>query len=222
MLERRVLALDLGTSSVRALLFSDDGEPVPGVLARRRTNLEIDDTGRAELDPDEVVAALGDCIDELSDQGHLRQVTDVATSCAWHSVVAVDAAWQPLSGALTWADTRAAGLVEELLRRTDAARLQAVTGALPHTTYWTAKIPWLARTLRPAPSGYLGLAEYVSAALPGAGGRGLARAGRRRRGLQPGGGLRDARPGGHQPRDLRGGAGGPPGLHPPDQGAVAL
>jgi gluconokinase len=167
MLERRVLALDLGTSSVRALLFSGDGEPVPGVLARRRTNLEIDDSGRAELDPDEVVAALGDCIDELSDQGHLRQVTDVATSCAWHSVIAVDAAWQPLSGALTWADTRAAGLVEELRRRTDPARLQAVTGALPHTTYWTAKIPWLARTLRPAPSGYLGLAEHVSGALLG-------------------------------------------------------
>jgi gluconokinase len=166
-MERRVLALDLGTSSVRALLFDADGEPVPQVLARRPTHLRIDDDGRAELDADEVVAAVGDCIDELSGQGHLQRVTDVATSCAWHSVIAVDAARQPLTGALTWADTRAAGLVGELRRRTDPARLQAATGALPHTTYWTVKVPWLARTVRPAPSGYLGLAEYVTNALLG-------------------------------------------------------
>ena len=167
-MERGVLALDLGTSSVRALLFSGDGEPVPGLLARRATHLEIDDEGRAELDPDGMVAALGDCIDELvSRGGGLRGVTDVAMSCAWHSVIAVDAARQPLTGALTWADTRAAGLVGELRGRTDPGRLQAITGALPHTTYWTVKIPWLARTVEPAPSGYLGLAEYVTGALLG-------------------------------------------------------
>ena len=166
-MERRVLALDLGTSSVRALLFGGDGEPVPDALARRPTHLAIDDDGRAELDPDEVVATVGDCIDELSGQGHLQQVTDVAMSCAWHSVIAVDAARQPLTGALTWADTRAAGLVAQLRERTDPARLQAATGAVPHTTYWTVKIPWLARTVRPAPSGYLGLAEYVTGALLG-------------------------------------------------------
>jgi gluconokinase len=166
-MERRVLALDLGTSSVRALLFGGDGEPVPDALARRPTHLQIDDDGRAEIDPDEVVAGVGDCIDELSGRGLLQQVTDVAMSCAWHSVIAVDAARQPLTGALTWADTRAAGLVGELRRRTDPARLQAATGALPHTTYWTVKVPWLARTVRPAPSGYLGLAEYVTNALLG-------------------------------------------------------
>jgi gluconokinase len=166
-MERRVLALDLGTSSVRALLFGGDGEPVPEALARRPTHLEIGDDGRAELDPDEVVEAIGDCIDELSARGLLQRVTDVATSCAWHSVIAVDAARQPLTGALTWADTRAAWLVGELRGRTDPVRLQAVTGAFPHTTYWTVKIPWLARTVQPAPSGYLGLAEYVTGKLLG-------------------------------------------------------
>ncbi|HZD38139.1 MAG TPA: FGGY family carbohydrate kinase [Actinomycetes bacterium] len=166
-MERRVLALDLGTSSVRALVFTQDGAPVPEVLARRPTHLEIDDDGRAELDPDEVVAALGDCIDELSGQGHLQRITDVSMSCAWHSVIAVDAAGQPLTGALTWADTRAAGLVGELRARTDPTRLQAATGALPHTTYWTVKVPWLAQTVRPAPAAYLGLAEYVTGALLG-------------------------------------------------------
>ncbi len=166
-MERRVLAFDLGTSSVRAMLFDGEGEAVPEALARRPTRLEIDDDGRAELDPRGVAAAVGDCLDELSDRGHLRRVSDVATSCAWHSVIAADAAGTPLTGALTWADTRAAGLVNELRKRTDPARLQAATGALPHTTYWTAKIPWLAVNVRPAPARYLGLAEYVTGALLG-------------------------------------------------------
>jgi gluconokinase len=165
--ERRVLALDLGTSSVRALLFDREGRALPDALARRPNRLEVADDGRAELDPDAVLQAVGDCLDELSRRGHLRGVGDVAMSCAWHSVIAADRGGRPLTGALTWADTRAAGLVEELRRRTDPSRLQAATGALPHTTYWTVKIPWLAQNVRPAPARYLGLAEYVTGALLG-------------------------------------------------------
>ncbi|HZC99895.1 MAG TPA: FGGY family carbohydrate kinase [Actinomycetes bacterium] len=167
MQEPRVLALDLGTSSVRALLFDRHGRAVPDALARRATRLEVADDGRAELDPGAVVAAVCDCLDELSQRGQLRRIGEVAMSCAWHSVIAADVDGRPLTGALTWADTRAAWLVDELRRRTDPSRLQAATGAVPHATYWTVKIPWLARSVRPAPARYLGLAEYVSDALLG-------------------------------------------------------
>ena len=165
MADGRVLALDLGTSSVRALAFDDRGVALPGVLARRPTRLEVTDEGKAELDPDEVVAALGDCLDELADGGGLDGVRYVATSCAWHSVIALDGGGRRLTGALTWADTRAAPLVAELRSRGDMDRLHAATGARPHTVYWTVKLPWLARELSPAPARYLGLAEYVTGAL---------------------------------------------------------
>jgi gluconokinase len=165
--DARVLALDLGTSSVRALVFDDRGVALPDVLARRPTSLEITDEGKAELDPDEVVAAIGDCLDELAGRGELEQVEHVATSCAWHSVIALDAAGRRQTGALTWADTRAAPLVPELRSRADMDRLHAATGARPHTLYWTVKLPWLASRLSPAPAHYLGLAEYVTGALLG-------------------------------------------------------
>ena len=165
MADARVLGLDLGTSSVRALVFDDRGVALPDALARRPTSLEISDEGKAELDPDEVVAAVGECLDELAGRGELDQVELVATSCAWHSVVALDAAGRRQTGALTWADTRAAPLVPELRSRGDMDRLQAATGARPHTLYWTVKLPWLARQLSPAPARYLGLAEYVTGAL---------------------------------------------------------
>jgi len=165
--DRRVLALDLGTSSVRALLFDGAGRAIPGVLARRATELEVADDGKAELDPDAVVATVGDCLDELAGQKQLDGVTDVAVSCAWHSVIAADADGRPLTGALTWADTRAAGMVAEVRARADVERLHAVTGALPHTTYWTVKVPWLARNIHPTPACYLGLSEYATRALTG-------------------------------------------------------
>ncbi len=163
----QVLALDLGTSSVRALVFDADGKAVPDLLARRPTHLAIDDGGKAELDPEQVVGAIGECLDELRDGGHLDPVEDVAISSAWHSVIAADRAGRPLTGALTWADTRAAGLVPALRERADPDRLLAETGALPHTTFWTAKVPWLARTVSPPPARYLGLAEYVTGRLLG-------------------------------------------------------
>jgi gluconokinase len=165
MADARVLALDLGTSSVRALVFDDRGVALPGVLARRPTRLDLTDEGKAELDPDEVAGALRECLDELAAGGELDGVQHVATSCAWHSVIALDGGGRRLTGALTWADTRAAPLVAELRSRGDMDRLHAATGARPHTLYWTVKLPWLARELAPAPARYLGLAEFVLGAL---------------------------------------------------------
>jgi gluconokinase len=165
--DARVLALDLGTSSVRALVFDDRGVAVPGALARRPTHLELSDEGKAELDPDEVVTALGECLDELAGRGELDGVEHVATSCAWHSVIALDGDGRRLTGALTWADTRAAPLVAEQRSRADMDRLHAATGARPHTLYWTVKLPWLAGQLSPPPARYLGLAEYLTGALLG-------------------------------------------------------
>src|SRR6266545_8291171 len=138
--EGRVLAIDLGTSSVRALVFEQDGHAgaralrpaSPGVLARRPSGLRVDDDGAAELDPDGMVEAVGACLDELAGGDELDGVETVALSCAWHTVLAVDPRGRPLSAVLTWVDTRAAALVGELARRADPARLHAETGAPLH------------------------------------------------------------------------------------------
>ena len=64
----RVLALDLGTSSVRALVFDERGGAVPGVLARRRTDLRVDDHGKAELDEESRDRAVG-LLRDAADRG---------------------------------------------------------------------------------------------------------------------------------------------------------
>ena len=109
-----VLALDLGTSSVRALVTDDRGRALPDIEARRPTRLRVDDSGRAELDAGEMTDAVIDCIDELHAAGHLDAVERVATSCLWHAVMGLDEAGEPVTPLFTWADARASALVPEL------------------------------------------------------------------------------------------------------------
>jgi gluconokinase len=164
----RVLALDVGTSSVRALVADERGRPLPEMVARRPTELLGRDGGTAELDAEAVVALTADCIDELHEAGHLDGVAAVGMSCLWHALVGVDAGNRPLTPIYTWADTRATSAavrLRERLRDPDAYRRR--TGAMPHNTYWTAKLAWLADRDGPRPRRWLGLSELLTAELLG-------------------------------------------------------
>jgi gluconokinase len=122
-----VLALDVGSSSVRAQRFDERGEP-EGEL--RQEEYDSDD-------PAEVAAAVRRV---LGDDG-----AD-ATSCFAHSLLAVDEDWNPLTPILGWRDTRSAGAAEWLARRLDAEAIHARTGAFLHPSFWAAKLAWLAET----------------------------------------------------------------------------
>jgi gluconokinase len=122
-----LLALDVGSSSVRAQVFDERAEPA-GEL--RQEEYETDD-------PAAVTAAVGRVLaDEPPD----------ATSCFAHSLVAVDSDWNALTPILGWRDTRSAGAAEWLARRLDAEAVHARTGAFLHPSFWPAKLAWLAKT----------------------------------------------------------------------------
>jgi gluconokinase len=53
----RVLALDIGTSSVRALVFDERGRQFEDVEAQTPYEVTHGHDGRAEFDPDHLVAA---------------------------------------------------------------------------------------------------------------------------------------------------------------------
>jgi gluconokinase len=135
-----VLALDVGSSSVRAQRFDERGEPA-GVL--RQEEYESDD-------PREVAAA---CRRVLADE------EPDATSCFAHSLVAVDANWNALTPILGWRDTRSAAAAEWLARRLDADAVHARTGAFLHPSFWPAKLAWLAES---EPETFRGAAWFVS------------------------------------------------------------
>jgi gluconokinase len=135
-----VLALDIGSSSVRAERFDERAEPT-GEL-RQREYETADAAGVAAA----VRSVLGD---EEAD----------ATSCFAHSLVAVDEKWSALTPILGWRDTRSAAVAEWLARRLDPAAVHARTGAFLHPSFWPAKLAWLAET---EPDTFRRAARFVS------------------------------------------------------------
>ncbi|WP_422770129.1 FGGY family carbohydrate kinase [Plantactinospora sp. WMMC1484] len=156
----RILALDLGTSSVRGLVLDEAARPLPDALARRKVEVAIGDDGRATLDGPGYLAALAECLDELAALDLLRDVGLVVASGQWHSVVPLDAAGTPLGPVLTWLDTRPtapAGMTGPA----DPDDFHRRTGAWWHRFYWSVRLPWLREQFGGGKIHFAGLVEYV-------------------------------------------------------------
>ncbi|MFY1691620.1 FGGY family carbohydrate kinase [Plantactinospora sp. WMMB782] len=156
----RILALDLGTSSVRGLVLDAAARPLPDALARRPAEIVIGNDGRATLDGPGYLAALVECLDELAAAGHLGGVELVVASAQWHSVVPLGPGGEPLGPVLTWLDTRPtapAGLAGPV----DPGDYHRRTGTWWHRFYWSVRLPWLRERCGPGRIRFAGLVEYV-------------------------------------------------------------
>jgi gluconokinase len=133
----RVLALDVGSSSVRACAYDERGREV-GSAARRTYEARHGRDGAVELDPDEL---LGACQAVLAEAGGGHDALGI--SCFMHSLLLLDAEHRPLTPVLLWQDRRAADQAEALAERLDAAAVHARTGCFLHPSFWPAKLAWL-------------------------------------------------------------------------------
>src|SRR2546430_7557485 len=115
----RLVALDVGRSSVRALAYDESGEAEPG-----DAHLAYD-----EVDADRLVAACRAVLAQVGEGDAL------AISCFWHSLVAVDEADRPLTPLPPWRDL---GRAEP--PALDPADYPRRTGCLLHPAYRPAKL----------------------------------------------------------------------------------
>ncbi len=129
----RILALDIGTSSVRANVFDETAEE-RGEPARRDYP--------EEYDPARIVAHTREVIEEV---GGADGTDAVGASCFGHGLLALDEAGQPLTPILSWRDTRSADAADWLSRRVGNEAVHARTGCQIHTSYWPAKLAWLSQ-----------------------------------------------------------------------------
>ncbi len=139
----QVLAIDLGTSGMKAALVAADGT-VTG-WAERPVPLRVLPGGGAEQDPLAWWDALAEVVAELGRgyPDHLRAVTTVCSSTQGEGTIAVDASGQALTPCITWIDMRGA---EHLRRQFGGfpsyggmsvrriARWLWLTGGMPSTT----------------------------------------------------------------------------------------
>ena len=146
-----VLALDIGTSSVRASIYDAAGDEVAGTQARIARDFLTTADGGAELDAEAALAETARVVDETLARAAAMDVrlAAIGVSCFWHSLVGVDEGGRALTPVYGWADTRAAAEVAELRRCFDETATHRRTGCRFHASYWPAKLLWLRRAQAP-------------------------------------------------------------------------
>lgn len=168
-----VLALDLGTSSVRAVVYDTRGRMLEPTLSDLPYRVRTTEAGEVSSDPDGLVNLIATSIDKAVKAARKEKVTILATgaSCYWHSLMGVDRHGRPTTELLTWADTRSAPETRRLRARFDERAYHARTGCFFHASYWPAKLRWL-RATRPAAvrhtARWVSLGEYLYQQLFGA------------------------------------------------------
>ncbi len=167
-----VLALDVGTSSTRALCFDTQGRVLADSQARVRYEPVTTRDGGSELDPDALLDAVASAVDGCLARCGPRAsaIAAVGASVFWHGLLALGADGRPVTPLITWADTRSAAAAAELRRTLDERAIHARTGAPLHSTFFPAKLRWLRQTQGIAfarARTWCGFAEYLSARLTG-------------------------------------------------------
>lgn len=167
-----VLAIDIGSSSARVVLYDARGRAIDGIVAQERYAVHTTAEGAAEDDPDLALERAARCVDAvLNLAGPLAtQIGAVVVDTLVSTIMAVDAAGRPLTPLITYADTRNNSDADELRRTLDEHAVHDRTGCLLRTSYWPARLAWFRRT-RPhvwrAAARWITLGEYLELRLFG-------------------------------------------------------
>lgn len=144
-----VIALDVGTSSVRAAFYDGAGHAIPGRSHQVPYAPTLAPEGGVEHDAARLLDAVSACLDAIHPNRPPEETRAVGVTTFWHGLLGFDAGGRPITPVYTWADTRSAGEANLLRSALDDEALHARTGCHLHSSYWPAKLRWLARE-RPA------------------------------------------------------------------------
>jgi gluconokinase len=139
-----VIALDVGSSSARALAFDAEGRGL-GLECQRPYEPATTADGGVEIDADRLVALAADALDGLVAAlgRQAAAVVAVATSTFWHTLLGLGDDGRPRTPVYSWADTRSAAAVDALRARIDEKAYHARVGCRLHTSYLPARLWWL-------------------------------------------------------------------------------
>jgi len=160
-----VLALDVGTSSVRALLYDALGCAIEGAESRIAYRMQTTPDGGVEMNADQLCALTCRTIDELlqraseliSDLG--EAMCGVALSTFWHSLLGIGTDGKAVTPLYNWSDTRSAADADVFSQLFGVEWIHSRTGTVPHASYYPAKLLWLWRT---DPARYTRAARWMS------------------------------------------------------------
>jgi len=163
-MKRYVIAVDIGTTSTKAVIVNRDGE----IRASQSVGYPLSTPApdRAEQDPYEILEAAATAVRLALDSSGIAagEVRCLSLSSAMHSLIALDQEDEPLTACITWADNRSASYVATLREQYDAQAIYAATGTPIHPMSPLLKLMWL-RERDPGVFGrarkFIGIKEFV-------------------------------------------------------------
>ena len=159
--DARILTIDVGSSSVRAGLYDGAGDELEGTAVKLDYEFEYTPDGGASKDADELLDLVARAVDGALSRAEDAEISGVAMSTFWHSLLGVDHDRRPTTPVLTWADRRAAEATPELRERVDEGAYHRQTGCVLHSSYWPAKLLWSERTM---PEAFASAERWISPA----------------------------------------------------------
>jgi gluconokinase len=161
-----VMAIDIGTSSTRALIYDAHGRPVKKLMAQVGYTMETTADGGVFADPKFIVDSTIQCIDRLmADLGqHADDVKAVGFDTFWHNMMGMETQGRPTTPLLNWADTRPRSVMDALRKKIDAKHFHQWTGCVLHPSYLPAKLLWVQKknpAVMKKTATWLSIGEYL-------------------------------------------------------------
>lgn len=157
-----MLGVDIGTTSTKAVLFSEKGE----VIQQENVGypLHTPDISTAEQDPVEIYMAVLTVITKIMKPHQQKKLAFISFSSAMHSVIAIDENDEPLTPCITWADNRSEAWAHKIKAELNGHEIYKRTGTPIHPMSPLSKITWLVNE-RPEIAAkakkYIGIKEFI-------------------------------------------------------------
>jgi gluconokinase len=139
------LVVDVGSSSVRTLLYDATATPIVGAVVQRPYQFEMQHGG-AVVDPLELAERVEQCIDEILKHPQATHIEAVGMATFVGNVMGINTHYRPTTPLYTYADKRAADDVKVLSSELDSHTVYQRTGCRVHSAYHPARFAWLKRT----------------------------------------------------------------------------
>jgi len=169
-INRWYLGIDLGTGSCKTVVINNRAN-VLGFGAGEYRSMGVDSKWQ-EQDPQAILEGMIKSVSTaLTNAGNLPgECGGLSMGGALHSIMAIDRHGNPLTGVITWADSRAAKQAQKLKNTSLASDIYQKTGCPIHGMYPLYKIIWL-RENQPdvfqKATQFISAKEYVFAHLTG-------------------------------------------------------
>ncbi len=139
-----LLGIDIGTSSVKAILFDPDTVGV-AAAAQREYPIHKPTPECAEQNPDDWWNATVEVVNRAVEQAGRRDVIAIGLCGQMHGTVMLDAQNRSIHPAIIWADQRSAAECGELVGMLGAKRYTSIAGTMPAAGFMAPTLLWLRR-----------------------------------------------------------------------------